>query len=181
MGIPRCFPKGRGGHSLGQAPEGQGHLILWRGRRGMPERLCLGSIPVQRLPSQGLVPRAWLSAMGQRGVRLHQRSPGQEKGIEQGSRGAGHNPGIFGPGVGAAVPSGGWADLGFLQQGRVMPCGGLGLVPHTWRSQLNSWELRVPPDTTHGHGAEWQGALSQGTEGGGETVQAHSSGHLQSS
>lgn len=59
----------------------------------MPERLCLGSITVQCLPSQGLIPG--LSAVGQRGVRLHQRTrdPGQEKGIEQGSRGAGHNPG----------------------------------------------------------------------------------------
>lgn len=58
MGIPSCFPKGRGGHPLGQAPEGRGrgHPILWRGGRVMPQRLCLGSITVQCLPSQGLIP-----------------------------------------------------------------------------------------------------------------------------
>lgn len=48
------------------------------------------------------------------------------------------------------MPSEGWADLGFLQQGQVTPCGVPGLVPHTWRRQLDSWELRVPSDTTHG-------------------------------
>lgn len=122
-----------------------GGLILHQGWRGIQEHLCLEEHNHVISPSQSLAPRT--------GLRVT-RDPGQEKRVEQGVTGAGHNPATV---VGAAVTSRGWGRCGMPSARTSHTCGVPDLEPCGWR------KARVWLDVKHGHVTEWsQGLLPRG-------------------
>lgn len=79
--------------------------------------------------------------------------------MERGFQGTGHNLASLAQVWEQLCPAEAGADLVFLQQGPVIPCGVPSWVPHTWRSQPRSppthtQEIRVPADSKPGHETE---------------------------
>lgn len=177
MGTLWCSWKGGGGRTLGQAPEWGPQFFSGGG--GHAQRLCTGEHNCNvSHPRPGPQGRAG-GAVGGRDVRLRERSsgprdPGQEKGLQQGSRGAGRKPGVFG--AGAAVHRGGPGRFGIPSTP----------TSHTlWGARLCATYLTPgSPGLATLDAWTWDrmaGGLSPGAEGSAGSAHAHSGGNLQAS